>query len=405
MIQTAGDVKAKHIALFFTPSRVGGGVGRSMLDLATALTACGCRVDFIVSRAEGPYLRQVPPEVNVIVLSPLWGGLRIIRSLLTEYRSVQALALAIILTRTFRYLPALVRYLQQQTPDALVSAKTYPNLAALWARRLAHVSTRIVITERTNLSHEVQLRTREWRWQWHALPRVIRHLYPWADAIVSVSDGVADDLCATTGLSRDRVRTIYNPVVTHNLITQAQLPPPHPWFQDGNPPVILAAGRLEAQKDFSTLLAAFARVRAVRAARLVILGEGKERARLAALARNLGVAADVAFPGFVDNPFPYMAQAAVFVLSSTHEGLPGVLIQAMACGCPVVSTDCPSGPREVLAEGRIAPLVPVGDVSALAGAILATLQAPPSRETLRAHATQFSAERAVSQYLEVCSGR
>jgi glycosyltransferase involved in cell wall biosynthesis len=312
--------------------------------------------------------------------------------------------MSLALVRTFRYLPALVQYLQQHHPAAVIAAKTFPNLAALCARRLARVPTRIIITERTNLSQEVRMHTKHWQWHWYALPRIIRQIYPWADAIVAVSDGVADDLSRTTELPRERVTTIYNPVVTRRLPEQAQRPLAHPWFVADGPPVVLAAGRLEAQKDFPTLLKAFARVRSSRDARLVILGEGKDRAALQAFARTLRVADDVDLPGFVDNPFAYMARAAVFVLSSTHEGLPGVLIQAMACGCPVVSTDCPSGPREILAGGIEAPLVTVGDDIALAHAILTVLHNPPDRERLRARAAQFSAERAVARYLEVCRG-
>jgi glycosyltransferase involved in cell wall biosynthesis len=168
----------------------------------------------------------------------------------------------------------------------------------------------------------------------------------------------------------------------------------------GSPPVVLGAGRLEAQKDFPTLLKAFARVRAVREARLILLGEGKDRPLLEALAQDLRVAENVELPGFVENPFAYMARATVFVLSSTYEGLPGVLIQAMACGCPVVSTDCPSGPAEILAGGAYGPLAPVGDDRALAQAILAQLDAPVDRERLCARAALFSVEHAVERYLQ-----
>jgi glycosyltransferase involved in cell wall biosynthesis len=158
------------------------------------------------------------------------------------------------------------------------------------------------------------------------------------------------------------------------------------------------------QKDFPTLLKAFARVRAVRPARLLILGEGKERTELEVLARELGVASDVALPGFVPNPFPHMMRASVFVLSSAWEGLPGVLIEAMACGCPVVSTDCPSGPAEILDGGVYGPLVPVGDDAALAKAILSVLETPPDPERLRARAALFSTDHAADQYLELLLG-
>ena len=175
----------------------------------------------------------------------------------------------------------------------------------------------------------------------------------------------------------------------------------HPWFAPGSPPVVLGIGRLTTQKDFPTLLKAFAQVRAVRKARLMILGEGRDRQALEVLARELGVASDVDLPGFVLNPFPYMVRASLLVLSSAWEGLPGVLIEAMACGCPVVSTDCPSGPSEILDGGAYGPLVPVGDDGALAKAILSVLEMPPDPERLRARAALFSVERATDQYLQV----
>jgi glycosyltransferase involved in cell wall biosynthesis len=371
-----------------------------MLTLASAFADRGHRVDLLLSRAAGPYLKQVPDSVNLIVLKAMPGLLHQVRTLSVERRPFGSLLTFLLLARTFRYLPDLVQYLQRQRPAMLFSAKTYPNLAALWARRLARVPTRVVVSERTNLSHEVNQHARGWQWHWRLLPLFVRRVYPWADAIVTVSHGVADDLALTTGLPRARITTIYNPVVSARLQEQAQAPLVHPWFMPGSPPVVLGAGRLEAQKDFPTLLKAFARVRAVREARLILLGEGKDRPLLEALAQDLRVAENVELPGFVENPFAYMARATVFVLSSTYEGLPGVLIQAMACGCPVVSTDCPSGPAEILAGGAYGPLAPVGDDRALAQAILAQLDAPVDRERLCARAALFSVEHAVERYLQ-----
>ena len=224
-----------------------------------------------------------------------------------------------------------------------------------------------------------------------------------ADAIVAVSDGVADRLAQATGLPRGSIRTVYNPVVGPELPTLAAEPVGHPWFRHGGPPVVLGAGRLVEQKDFPTLLRAFALVRRARPARLVILGDGPAGAceGLRAIAAALGCAEDLDLPGFVANPFAYMARAAAFALSSLHEGLPGVLIQALACGCPVVSTDCPSGPREILDGGRYGRLVPVGDHEALARAILACLDDPSGREERVARAAAFGLERAVDRYLEL----
>jgi glycosyltransferase involved in cell wall biosynthesis len=165
--------------------------------------------------------------------------------------------------------------------------------------------------------------------------------------------------------------------------------------------VILAAGRLAPQKDYPTLIRAFAALSAGRDLRLIILGEGPERTALESLIQQLGLADRVSLPGFRDNPFAYMSRARLFVLSSAWEGLPGVLIQAMACGTPVVSTDCPSGPREVLADGRYGPLVPVGAVEALAVAMALTLEQPPEPERLKARAADYGLEPVTRRYLEV----
>jgi glycosyltransferase involved in cell wall biosynthesis len=229
---------------------------------------------------------------------------------------------------------------------------------------------------------------------------LVRRYYPWADEIVAVSQGVADDLLELTDLPPSKVRVLPNPVVTPELVQRAAEPLDDPWFTAGAAPVVLGAGRLDQQKDFPTLIRAFAAVRSRRPARLVILGEGPERGQLESLVEELGITADVRLPGFVSNPFSYMARAAVFVLSSAWEGMPGVLIQAMACGAPVVATDCESGPREALAGGKYGRLVPVGDHLALADAIAGTLDA--LRPSLPPEALEpYTREGAADRYLRL----
>jgi glycosyltransferase involved in cell wall biosynthesis len=374
------------------------------VNLARAFAERGYTVDLLLADATGPYLREVPSSVRVIELK--------VRKAYTQWLRVwrdRALFwnLAPVFLdrhppRVLRTLSSLVQYLRQEQPTALLSAQHYGNITALSAVRLADVSTRLVITQRTQLSVYLQKGAKR---RQRAVLGPIRRCYPWADDIVAVSNGVADDLAATASIPRQRITTIYNPVVTPELAEQAKAPLEHLWFTSESPPVILAAGRLHYQKDFPTLLKAFAQVRAVRPARLVILGEGEERNTLEALTRQLGLADDVVLPGFVDNPFAYMARSSVFVLSSLYEGLPAVLIQSMACGCPVVSTNCPSGPAEILGDGTYGPLVPAGDDTALAKAILTVLATPPDCEKLRARASRFSQEQAVERYLEVLCGK
>ena len=219
-----------------------------------------------------------------------------------------------------------------------------------------------------------------------------------------MSEGVASDLRIQVPRAASKVTTIYNPIVSPELTEQAAAPVEHPWFSDGGDPVILAAGRLVNEKDFPTLLRAFAEVARSRAARLVILGQGVERESLLALADRLGVSDRFDLPGFDVNPFRYMSRASVFVLSSRYEGFPNVLAQAMACGAPVVSTDCRSGPSEMLEGGRWGRLVPVGDWRAMARAIEETLDDPMPAEELKARASVYSVEASVERYLEVISG-
>lgn len=357
----------RRLALFL-PSLRGGGAERMMVQLANGFVERGYFVDLVLAKAEGPYLAEVRPDVQIVDL----GCRRVLQSL-----------------------PGLMRYLRRARPHALLSALNHANVIACLAHRLARVSTRLVISERNTLSVSRPQNARG-----RLVPWFMRWTYPWADAVVAVSRGVADDLVRTIGISAERVQVIYNPVVDDDLLAKPKEPLDHPWFTDGAPPVVLGVGRITEQKDFQTLIRAFARVRAERPARLLILGEGELRPQLEALVHELGLQDDVALPGFVANPFPYMARAAVFVLSSRWEGLPTVLIEAMACGCPVVSTDCPSGPREILEDGRWGRLVPVGDVETLAEAIAATLDAKNHPDVAR-RAQDFSVDRAVEGYLRV----
>lgn len=228
-----------------------------------------------------------------------------------------------------------------------------------------------------------------------------RRLYRSADAVVAVSEGVGAEVARLTGMPRERVITIYNPVWTRSLLARARAPFDHPWFAPGGPPVIVSAGRFTFQKDFRTLIEAFRHLRPKRPARLVILGDGPLRCSLRRMVDGLGLSKDVLLPGYVDNPLVWMQRASVFVLSSRWEGLPAVLIEALACGCPVVSTRCPSGPWEILEGGRHGPLVPVGDPRALAAAIEGVLDQPPDGARLRARAADFGLQDAIRRYLEV----
>ena len=389
-----------HIALFVRSFGGSGGAERVMLNIARGLNDKGHRVDLVMGRYEGHYLDEIPASVRIVNLA-VRSALQALASLTHVRGNTVALAKMVLAPKPHWVLgaiPGLACYLTSERPQALISAMDYPNVAAILARDIAHVSTRIIVTVHSTLSAEVVNKKQKRRVK--AQPKVVRRFYPQSDAIVAVSKGVAKDLAKVINLSPDRITTIYNPVVTPEIDDRAREYASR-WFFPGAPPVILGVGGLKPAKDFPTLLSAFARVRSMMKARLIILGEGKQRGKLLKQAKNLGIYNDLNMPGFVENPFSYMAKASVFVLSSVWEGLPTVLIEALACGCPVVSTDCPSGPAEILKNGRFGTLVPVGNDAALAEAILNCIKNPPDRHILMARGREFSIEQGTRHYLSL----
>jgi glycosyltransferase involved in cell wall biosynthesis len=355
----------------------GGGAERVMLNLAEGLSEAGFKVDLVLVQAVGEYLAIVPPTIRVISL----GCKRLISSI-----------------------PAMGRYLQQHQPKVLLSALEDTNIIAIaarqwakqWAKHRARVKTQLIVTVHNQLSQEVKHAA---NWKRRCVPYLIRWIYPWADAVVGVSQGVVDDL-VQLGLSRSHTHAIYNPIITPSFVNLSQTAEilEHPWFGPQQPPVILGVGRLNQQKDFATLIQAFATLRAQQPVRLIILGEGMERGRLEALVKQHGLDDDVSLPGFVSNPYAYMAQASVLVLSSAWEGFGNVLVEAMAMGTPVVSTNCPSGPAEILMDGQYGRLVEVGDADAMADAIRATIKRSPQPVMLQQRAQDFSLDHALQAY-------
>jgi glycosyltransferase involved in cell wall biosynthesis len=374
-----------------------------MLTLIQGFLARGRTVDLVLCQAKGAYMGEIPRGATMIELQPTGG-------LLTRWIAARGnprdfftllrpILLATKIAPEIARIRSLQHYMENCHPDVILSALTYANLVALWAKSMSGYRAPVVVSERIALSTYCAEPANYRKWRWRYLPQVVRRTYPGADAVVAVSAYVADELITTIGLSEQSVTTIHNPVVDDTLRARALLPLEHPWFEPGAVPVVLAVGRLTEQKDFATLIRAFAEVRTRRDARLVILGEGRLRPELQELAEQLGVRADVDMPGFVENPFQYMARAAVLVLSSRYEGLPGVLIQALGCGCPVVSTDCPGGSREILADGEFGALVAVGDASGMAQAVLSALEHPTPQDILLRRAEEFSVAGGVSNYL------
>lgn len=349
-----------------------GGVERMILNLLEEFARGGRRVDLLSIRAEGRHLSDLPEGIRHVPLGA--------RHAMTA-------------------IPSLLRYLRRAHPPAMLVAKDRAGRAALLARWLARVPTRIVIRLGTNLSAALQGRPPLQR-ALRILP--MRLMYRHVDAVVAVSQGVAEDVLRTTGIPAERIAVVRNPVVTPRLEQLAKAPAPHDWLgASHDAPVLLAAGRLTRQKDFPTLIRAFAIVRAQRPCRLIILGDGAQREMLTDLARRLDVMDDIAMPGFVANPYAWMSRADLFVLSSAWEGSPNVLTEAMALGTAVVATDCPSGPRELLGDGRYGPLVPVGDRQALAEAIVERLETPIDEDRLREAVREYGVEQSAAHYLRV----
>jgi len=360
-----------HVALFLRYLG-GGGADLAMTYLARGFVERGLKVDFVLSHADGAHLWKIPPQVRIVDLKS---------------------------AGNFASLKALIGYLRQERPDTLLSAMHFNNEIAVAAKYLAGVSTRIFVCEQNNLSQRSRNETRLLK---RMTPLFAKLSYRWADGVVAVSHGVAIDLNKTIGLPLEKIYVIYNPAVTPELVAKAQEKIDHPWFALGEPPVILGVGKIEPQKDFPTLIHAFAQIRQIQPARLAILGWGpdSEKQKHEALIRELGLEEDVGLLGYVNNPYAYMSRAAVFALSSRWEGLPFVLVEAMAVGTPVVSTDCESGPAEILDRGKYGSLVPVGDSQALAKAILEVLSGQ-TKPVEMAWLKQFSLEEITQKYLEV----
>ena len=355
---------------FFLPTVRGGGAQRVIVNLVQGITERGIPVDLVLAAATGVFLDQLPPAVRLVDLRA---------------------------NRLLKSLAPLTRYLRRERPRVLVSSMSHANMIALWAAKLARQDTPVLVTVHNTMSQSIRQPS---GFTGALEPRLLRLFYPWAACVVAVSRGAADDLARTSGLPRERVEVVYNPVITPGVLAIAGRDPDHPWLGAGQPPVILGVGRLTPQKDFPTLIRAFAEVRRQQMARLIILGEGDGRPALEALADELGVRPDIDLPGFRDNAIAYMARSSLFVLSSAWEGLPTVLIEALAAGTRVVSTDCPSGPREILQDGLLGGLVPVGDPTALAEAMLDALTRPVPLLSAEALAP-FTSDAAVDNYLRL----
>lgn len=354
----------------------GNGLDRVVTNLAKDLVTLGFKVDLVVPEVT---------EYHKLVM----------QTLPAEVRTVD-LGLPLSQTIHLRKIVKLKQYLEQEKPAILLANGDYVGVSNL-AKMFSNASTKIVHGVHINLSRYFGkmsgLRAK-------IRPLLLNHFYRRSDGIIAVSKGVAEDLSQTSGISLEKIQVIYNPVVTTDLLSKAQESVEDPWFASGELPVILGAGRLMYQKDFPTLIRAFAKVRQQRPCHLAIIGsETVHKAELEALIHELHLEKEVKLLGFANNPYAYMAKAAVFVMSSRFEGFGNVLVEAMATGTAVVSTDCESGPAEILEYGKYGRLVPVGDVDGLANAIIETLDHPTDSKKLQERAQEFTTEKIAKEYL------
>ncbi len=398
-----------HIG-FVLPSLGGGGAERSILCLAQSLIERGHRADLALPRFAGDYRTVIPrgmrlyrgrlPHTDRTFLREVQQSGARVTALGVNPFAVAWIGLVLgrkrlgVRVRRKRSLYASVHilnhYLRSARPHVLVSALPGADAAAVCAAKLTDQAVPVVVTVRNNVEREY---TEAWL-------EASRTLYPLADAVVAVSRGVGESVRRSLGVDAGRVSAIYNPIPADSIRRLAQEEVTHPWFADGAPPVVLSVGREAAQKDYPTLVEAFGLARREVDARLVMLGRlsAPYRTRLKSLARGLGVEGDLGFVDFDENPYRYMRRAGLLALSSRWEGLPTVVLEALACGTPVVSTDAPYGPREIL--GGWGDLPPVGDAPALARALVATLRgARPTAAALRARAADFSPDKAADAYV------
>lgn len=358
-----------HIAIYL-PSLRGGGAERVMVFLANGFAKRGLRVDLVLAKAEGPYLKDVAENVRIVDLG---------------------------VSRVLKSLPRLCFYLRREKPSVVLSALTHANIVAVVSRILSLSNMKIFLTEHNDV---FQINHKKLN-LWSSLKFAgVKYVYFLSDGIIAVSEGLKKSLENCLNIKNKKIEVIHNPIVGEYLRERSFYDLNHPWFKPGEPPVVLGVGRLTQQKDFGLLIRAFKKSLNMRKARLIVLGEGELRSGLEDLVRSLGIEGEVSLPGFVDNPYVYMRNAALFVLSSRWEGFGNVLVEAMACGAPVVSTNCPSGPAEILEGGRWGRLVPVGDVNAMADAMVATLDDVVQPDVVK-RAADFNIEQAVDRYLRV----
>ncbi|AAV44733.1 glycosyl transferase group 1 (plasmid) [Haloarcula marismortui ATCC 43049] len=371
---TDGD---RPLLAFFIPDLSVGGAEQVAITIANGLATRGYDIDLLLSRASGELRSELSEQVSIVELPPST----------TPVVGVAA------------HLPFLATYLNKRKPAALFPHLEHPSIVSLAINRFLNTDTAVIPTQHSAFGHEVEATPKD-----QIVRRIVPRLYPASDQIVSVSEGVADSLTDRTPVERSDISVLYNPVDVEQIRERASQPVEHEWVEGNDRDVVLFVGRHARQKNLDGWVRAFEKiVNKNPDARAIIAGKGPCREQVQATVERLGLSDTVSLPGFVDNPYRYMRKSDVFLLSSRYEGLPTVLIECLAVGCPVVSTDCPSGPREILSDGEHGTLVPMDDIDGLANAVCDTLADPPDSDRLRSRADDFSPKPvfdAYEQFLE-----
>jgi len=361
---------AKPKIAFVLPSLRGGGAERVVLNIIRELERKSHNIDLVLVEASGEFLNDVPSTITIIDLGT---------------------------KRTYRSIFPLINYLSKEKPQIVFPSLPHISVVTLVARFLSNSKCVVIPIEHNTLSqsalHATTLRGR-------LLPYFMRIAYKLADRIIAVSVGVGNDLVDLVGINRSNLSIIYNPVISQQLIESSYEETDNPWLLDSKHPVILGAGRFTQAKGFDVLVNAFALLRKSRSARLILIGDGPERENLKSLIVKHGLEMDVSMPGFISNPYVYFRQSSIFVLSSIWEGLPTVLIEALACGTRIISTDCPSGPNEILENGKWGVLVPVGDIASLAEQ-MSTLLDQPKPKPCTSSWRKFTVDNSTKAYEEL----
>ena len=392
--------KNNHIALFMG-SFAGGGAERVMINLAGLFSRLRFRVDIVVAKNSGPLASSVPDNVRVIELNKKsWAStcLYMFRLPLVDWWTALQLAWTDC-PSVFRRLKSFVDYLESNRPDVVLSTLDSVNIVALLAKYIANVNT--IFCVRQTIFYSQHIIETDQNFDANIMPKLLKRWYPTADKVISVSKAMTEDLVNKGGLQSSKVFTIYNPIDMEKIEKCSSEDIEDSWFKNDKQPIVLAVGRLVKQKDFQSLLKAISIVRKNIDVKLVILGDGPERDNLENLSKELSLDDSVKLLGHVSNPYKYMANSTVFVLSSKWEGMPNVLLEALACKCSIVSTDCPSGPSEILEDGEYGELVPLNDVNVLAQAIIKSINSVTDRNKIMQRANDFALETIGNRYLNV----